>query len=70
MTVNLKCDKMFDTMCLLGEVTGKFCYSHVFLEKFANVRQNVILILRLGHTGEWICNGRQTDKNVQNLVIR
>ena len=26
--------------------------------------------LRLGHTGERICNGEQTDKNVQNLVIR
>ena len=43
MTVNLKCDKMFDTMCRLGELTGKFCYPHVFLEKIANVRQNVIL---------------------------
>ena len=39
MTVNLKCDKMFDTMCRLGEVRGKFCSPHIFLEKFANVRQ-------------------------------
>ena len=25
---------------------------------------------RPGHTGERICNGGQTDKNVKNLVIR
>ena len=43
MTVNLKCDKMFDNICRFGEVTRKFCYTHVFLEKFANVRQNMIL---------------------------
>ena len=34
------------------------------------VTTRLLHLLRLGHTGERICNGEQTDKNVQNLVIR
>ena len=40
------------------------------LERYLSAKMSGISSLRLGHTGEPICNGGQTDKNVQNLVIR
>ena len=38
-----------------------------FILRFPN--DVIFYTLRLGHTRERICNGGQTGKNVQNLVI-
>ena len=52
-------------MCMLIRVS---IGGLVALRKPYLYSRNLILTLRLGHTGERICNGGQTDKNVQNLL--
>ena len=47
-----------------------FLYSHKICYKMTDVEEEKMKNQRLGHTGERIYNGGQTDKNVQNLVIR
>ena len=59
-------------------LVGEHC-SHMMINKTLEHKHHNILLmssllivnaLRFGHTGERICNVEQTDKNVQNLVIR
>ena len=52
-----------------NEKTRNTC-THVSNDQELNQSCISVMSLKVGHTGERICNGEQTEKNVQNLVIR